>query len=97
MIAAKPMSILSGYALNTLRQRMENQYSPLEADTTPLPELLRDGGLAKRINFTDGTGNSSSGLLLLEKVNWQGLLQEDAFAADRMAVNSSPFSRSTVR
>ena len=88
MIAAKPSDILAGFAHNTLRRRMETQYSLLAADTTPLPELLRDGGLAKRINFTDGAINASSGLLLLEKVNWQGLLQEDAFTADRNAVDA---------
>lgn len=88
MIAAKPMDILTGFALNTLRQRMEKQYSLLEADATPLPELLRNGGLARRINFTDGTVHSSSGLLLHEKINWQGILQEEVFAADRKEVEA---------
>jgi hypothetical protein len=88
MIAAAPGDILAGYALNTLRKRMRDQHALLEADSTPLPEALQYGGLAKRINFSDGTGNSSSGLLLLEKVNWRGLLQESAFAADRTAVET---------
>jgi hypothetical protein len=45
-----------------------------------------NGGLSKRINFTDGTYNASTGLLLMEKVRWQGLLQDDIYKKDREKV-----------
>jgi hypothetical protein len=88
MTGATAGDIVAGYALNTLMRRMETQITLLETDRTPLPEPLRNGYVAKRVNFSDGTSNSSEGLLLLEKINWQGVLQEDVFEADRKAVES---------